>query len=795
MRKRTRIFYAYPHNPPDLGETILATIDRLKVEGVLKRHNIRFTPWKDNIVSGKQLLSTITGQIDRHQVFACDLTYPNPNVSFELGYAIGRFKRIFVSVNPNITESNRYYRRIYFSLLAMGYVDYGNHENLAESFCREKPWTSLDQTLLDKRYRQQRARLEYPTLMYVKTPVTSDSVISTQEEFEKSIFSNSLIVDDPREYSAQGLEWYVEKLMSADAVAVHLLSTEHIDHISHNIRASMIAGLSLGLGLRLVILAHAPYQPPLDYQKLLKVHDTSQSCVSSVREWLNDVSADLSHRRSRRPVAKQRASRKLDLRSLFLGDPVAEHEAQNLHEYFVETSFFYRALDGPLTILVGRRGSGKTAILYAIYGEMRSKKGNHVTILKPIGYETHGLLRVIQRIQQRSERGFLIESLWKFLIYSEIAKSVAEEILDRPVYQLRAPEESEFLDYLEENAAVVKPPFSERIENAVNSLKDVGEIVDAGEQRLKISECLHSSLIRELRRHLGNLLTDSDSLTLLIDGLDEPWGPGEHIVPLSELIGGLLGVAHQIPNDFRRSSSRIKPVTTRIAILLRSDIFAHIQHLIPEQDKLPIVRVTWNDHGLLLRVLEERMLYRAPNTQNAKDIWEKLFPGEVVGVTSQQFILRTVLSRPRDLIHLMKSAVNIAINRGRMKVSQDDFLAAREQYSEYAFNSILKEDDPEKGKLEAVLYEFAGAGAELTRSEIEGRFTLAGVREGEVEFYLNLLCDINFLGIQTNSGFRFPENEENRRNLRNIAKVLAAANGVDEKFAINPAFFQVLQIE
>ena len=160
MRKRTRIFYAYPHNPPDLGETILATIDRLKVEGVLKRHNIRFTPWKDNIVSGKQLLSTITGQIDRHQVFACDLTYPNPNVSFELGYAIGRFKRIFVSVNPNITESNRYYRRIYFSLLAMGYVDYGNHENLAESFCREKPWTSLDQTLLDKRYRQQRARLE-----------------------------------------------------------------------------------------------------------------------------------------------------------------------------------------------------------------------------------------------------------------------------------------------------------------------------------------------------------------------------------------------------------------------------------------------------------------------------------------------------------------------------------------------------------------------------------------------------------------------------------------------------------
>ena len=795
MPRRTRVFYAYPNNPPDLGETILASIDRLKADSALKRQNVRFTPWKDNIVSGKQLISTITGQIDRHQVFACDLTYPNPNVSFELGYAIGRFKRIYVSLNPNITESDRNYRRIYFSLLAMGYAEYDNHEKLADSFSQEKPWNSLDQSLLDKRYRQQKARLEHPTLMYVKPPLNSDSVISTQEEFKKSIFANSLIVDDPREYSAQTLDWYVEKLLSADAVVVHLLSTEHIEHTTHNIKASIIAGLSLGLGRRIAMLAHAPYQPPLDYQGFLKVHDTSQSCVSSTKAWLNDVSVDLSHRRSRRPRDGQTVTRRLDLRSLFLGDPVAEHEAQDLHEYFVETSFFYRALDGPLTILVGRRGSGKTAILYAINGEMRSKKGNHVTILKPIGYETHGLLRVIQRIRQRSERGFLIESLWKFLIYSEIAKSVSEEIQDRPVYQPHSLQESEFLAYIEENAVVLKPPFSERIENAVNSLENVGDIEDAGEQRLKISESLHSSLIRELRRHLGNMLTDLDSLTLLIDGLDEPWGPGEHIVPLSELIGGLLGVAHHIPNDFRRSSSRVKPVATKVAILLRSDIFAHIQHLIPEQDKLPIVRVTWSDHGLLLRVLEERMLHGAPNTQTAEDIWKKLFPAEVVGVTSQQFILRTVLSRPRDLIHLMKSAVNIAINRGQEKVSQDDFLAAREQYSEYAFNSILKEDDPEKGKLEAILYEFAGAGAELRKSEIEGRFALAGVKRDDVEFYLDLLCDINFLGIQTKTDFRFPENEENRRTLRNIAKVLASSNGIDEKFAINPAFFQVLQIE
>ena len=35
------------------------------------------------------------------------------------------------------------------------------------------------------------------------------------------------------------------------------------------------------------------------------------------------------------------------------------------------------------------------------------------------------------------------------------------------------------------------------------------------------------------------------------------------------------------------------------------------------------------------------------------------------------------------------------------------------------FDSILKEDDPGKGKLEEVLYEFAGVTAELKLEEIE----------------------------------------------------------------------------
>ena len=116
----------------------------------------------------------------------------------------------------------------------------------------------------------------------------------------------------------------------------------------------------------------------------------------------------------------------------------------------------------------------------------------------------------------------MIESLWKYLIYSEIATSVMMKIRNRPIYQARTVEEDAFLNYCDINTEILALPFSERIENAVLSLEGVGKIVDAREQRLRVSEYLHSSLINELRKHLGIVLADSDSLTLIIDGLDEP---------------------------------------------------------------------------------------------------------------------------------------------------------------------------------------------------------------------------------------------------------------------------------
>ena len=124
-----------------------------------------------------------------------------------------------------------------------------------------------------------------------------------------------------------------------------------------------------------------------------------------------------------------------------------------------------------------------------------------------------------------------------------------------------------------------------------------------------------------------------------------------------------------------------------------------------------------------------------------------------------------------------------------------NFLNAREKYSEFVFRSILAEDDPRKGKLEPVLYEFSGSPKQITRSQIEARFKSAGVMPADVEFYIDLLCDVNFLAIPSHGEYVYAKDESDRRMKRRIAAKISENNGEEESFEVSSAFWHVLQVE
>src|SRR6266571_3748674 len=99
---RVWVFYAYPSSPQALDECIENSLKELRSTRLINDAAIRFKPWPSQSVAGKNVTAEITRNIDQARIFACDLTYANSNVVFELGYAIGRFKRIWISLNTTI---------------------------------------------------------------------------------------------------------------------------------------------------------------------------------------------------------------------------------------------------------------------------------------------------------------------------------------------------------------------------------------------------------------------------------------------------------------------------------------------------------------------------------------------------------------------------------------------------------------------------------------------------------------------------------------------------------------------
>lgn len=793
MSTTATAFYAYPSKPPDRAETIQGAITEISQAGV-----VDMIGWPSVSVTGKLIIREILDAIDRAAIFACDLTDLNDNVLFELGYAIGRSKRIWISLNSTIESATANYRRFGTALIPIGYSGYSNQRTLVEAFYKDQPWEDIASGAISIAVGDGQAPATKPTVLYLKSKVETDaSVLLTEDVYRNDVFSE-VVLDDPTEAASQPLAWYVQNIRHSDAVVAHLLSKEHAGAAMHNAKCSLVCGLAFGLAKPVLMLAHEPHVSPVDYQNILRAHTSKAQCARFFDSWLADVRARIEEHWSR--VSEHHSARvgATDLKHLSIGEAIAENEEDDIGDYFIETNAYVQSLRGQQTIFVGRKGTGKTANLYAVENELAKNKRNHVCVIKPVGYEIEGVLRMLKQSIPASERGYLVESLWKFLVYTELAASVADELEARPDYLHSefSAEERDLIGIVKERANLIRPPFSIRLQEAVESLCEIELYKPGGEQRARVSEILHNRMLANLRDLLSRVLQGRDRVAILVDNLDKAWGPSDDIERLVQLLFGLLAVSGRIVDEFQVSSGRREKVNLSMSIFLRSDIFAHVQESARERDKLVYEPLIWNDPALLLRVIDER-LSSSVESLTPDEIWERFFVPEVENLPIRQFIVQNTLPRPRDVIYLVKTAVADAVNRAHARVEETDFISAREKYSQFVLDALIAEDDPRLGKLEEIFYEFPGSAAVLTRAEVEENIKNAGVDDDKVPMYLDMLCDLNFLGIgSSTSTYEYPQDERSRRISQKVAQKVAGRRGDgQEMYEVHPAFHPVLQIQ
>ena len=782
-------FVAYPSMPISIGEILEAVIKEIN-----KSSTVRLVSWKQMCISGVPIISEICDQIDRNPLFIADITNHNPNVLFELGYAIARKKRVWL-LHDSSTDSARD-RFVQVNLLQpIGHTKYTNAHQIITEYYRERPQESLKKNpyaiFVEPIVHQS---VHTADVFYLKsfTPTEASSRLSSLIKRSKL----KVITDDPSENSAEPLSWYIRHAYGSDGILVHFDSDNVSKASPNNAKYSLVAGFAFGLGKHVLMLAHNPYTCPIDYQLLLRRHDTAAKCIEYAEEWLN---ARTQKMRKEEHVDKKYRSLLGDrefLSSLTLGEHVAENESETLLEYFIETGPYRDALRANTCLFIGRKGTGKTANLYKIAHELSFDKRNHICLIKPSVYNTEGVLRSLREIRDKAEMGGVFESLWKYLIYSELCLSFYESLKERISFSLTEDEKS-FVKYCENNL-VSTGDFSVRLEARVDFI--VKEVIAKWDKQtaIRLAEHLHVGIIPEMRDKLIKLMRENKRVIILIDNLDKSWRPRDDIRDMSEFLLGLLVVMGNVSSELikKRDKSGLKtyPALISLVAFLRSDIYSHLAKQAREPDKIHTLRIVWDDADLLLRVIAERLIF-ANDKLTEEHVWERIFPSQVNGYETKRFIINSIYPRPRDAIVIAKNALSLAISRGHERIREEDLVDARKIYSDYALDSINVENAGEIGTIELGTYALIGCKSILTEEEIKAAFTRDNVNKDLHDNYIKAMCRLSVLGVETApDNFKFIYDDTTLSRDMKIAEVYSV-NSLTRRYKIHSALCPALGIE
>lgn len=774
-------FWAYSNHPYDVSETVINVINQIN-----KSNDIFIKSWEAMNIQGHFIIDEILKDIDECDVFICELSNLNLNVLFEVGYAIAKKKKIRVFLNENLKGVKDDFKR--FNLLStVGYTNYINSSQIISAL-----WELLDDSSTDifSSIFSALSIGSYNNLLYIKGFYDTDSSLALTRSV--STRKCKLVVDDPKEVAAQTLDWYICNLITCNSFLSHLQSNKYTDITIHNAKISLVSGIALGLDIPFLMLAESPFESPIDYKNIVKVYSTKNECVDLFNEWY-ETNKDIINAENRFSKHTQQEMRAIsNLQNINLGENLAENESEELLSYFVKTSSFYEALNKNLSIFIGRKGTGKTANLLSLAEEYNDNR-NHVCVIKPIGYEIEGVLETLQKLTN-AERGFLIESIWKYLIYTELLKSIYNNIKSYPLYKELNEAEHKITEFVEQHNDIILPEFSARLEKIVSDISNIKDekAESVQDYQWKVSELLHNNILNQLRSIMGDYCVDKKKVIVLIDNLDKAWQAGSNIEMLSNFLFGLLDVGTAIIRDFAKENNWKKPVNLSLIIFLREDIFALMDQYVPERDKLQVGRITWEDKEVLLRVIEERI-----ESGNNVDIWSKYFCKSVNDEDVKDFITSNIIPRPRDIITLVKRALGNAVSRQHILIDERDLLDALTPYSKFALDTLISEMAPEYPQITKFLYELAGEKEIIKRSNLKTAMRNSGIKENDEDQLISMLCKMSFLGLEVKSGtFEFCYNEDHYRKYDAIARKNIQKNEIQDcRYKIHRAFHTELMIE
>jgi hypothetical protein len=528
------------------------------------------------------------------------------------------------------------------------------------------------------------------------------------------------------------------------------------------------------------LLQEGEVRQPIDYREVVLSYTNPEQVARLLERPLRQVIARLQDSVVRTFKAPERFLEGLDL-----GDVAAENEIRGLRAYFVRTAQFGEARRGNARLVIGRKGSGKTAIFYAIRDSFANRRSHLVLDLKPEG---HQFTRFREAVLSKLSPGLqehTLTAFWNYILLIEIALKITDQEYS---WAQRDPERRRRFETLRrlygEQDIDETGDFSERLLHQVERLK---ERYSAGlreeEDRAtasELTELLFHGDIRALDEAVASYLEEKDEVWLLIDNLDKGWPTRGSSSADILILRTLLEATRKLQRQLERRN-----VAFRCLVFLRNDIHEHLILETPDKGKDTAIILDWDDDEVFKEIVRRRIEAKMNLPGSFRDIWPTLFEGHVGAQDSFRYIIDRTLMRPRELLNFLHRCIEVSVNRGHERVLEEDITKAEEMYSEdilLATQFEVRDVYPEAGE---PLYEFLGCRTELSREDVLERVK----RDERV---LDLLVWFGFLGVKE----AWREEPEFSYQVRyNVAKLLAPVKQGRAVFVVHPAFRRALECQ
>ncbi|GGS35640.1 P-loop ATPase, Sll1717 family [Actinokineospora fastidiosa] len=465
------------------------------------------------------------------------------------------------------------------------------------------------------------------------------------------------------------------------------------------------------------------------------------------------------------------------VRPLFFGRDDAEHDDQDglLLTGFMRTTAFTEAVSGRKNLVVGRKGTGKSAICVRLSkGDLVAGQTRVITPDDAAGAE-------LDRFQLAGLTAPTAKSLiWRYVFAVHAARYLVHHHRDAG---RRRPKAVAVLDrFLRDNGELEDLDLYDRIAQASRGLSShfsleafglkVGVDSAKAPQGVRASrqlDVVESGIRRAFRESPGD-----PRLLLLVDRIEQIWTGDDSS---ADMVIGLLLAGKHLAMTYGNA--------VRCVVFLRSDIYDALDFGDADKFHSDEIRLDWTS-GQLRELALARASASLGRALRPDELWGEVFPRRIGETPVADYLFERVLPRPRDVIQLLNQCRDTALAEGHHRITEKDVRRAVVVFSRWKITDLPKEYGVRFPFLRELLAAFRDAPYLLTRESVARLFAplRQELRAGyprfeaffEPDLVIELLYAVGFLGVRRDGRYVYAGASE------------TAIHPLESDFCIHPCF-------